>query len=64
MALGNKACHIIYTLEEVFQILLRALAAAHTYETLRACSDEELARRSLKRTDLPRCAFHVLTDAC
>jgi hypothetical protein len=59
MALGHKAC---CTLDEVLQILSRALLAAYAYETLRMYSDEELARRGMKRTDLARSTFHVLTN--
>ena len=47
---------------EVLTICWRAADAAHTYEHLKRLSDQELAKRGLKRTDLPRAAFDKLTD--
>jgi hypothetical protein len=46
---------------EILAICSRATAAAHTYEELKAMSDQELAKRGLKRADLPRAAFDALT---
>ncbi len=47
---------------EILAICSRATAAAHTYQELKAMSDQELAKRGLKRADLPRAAFDTLTE--
>jgi hypothetical protein len=47
---------------EVFHICARASAAARHYEQLKRLSDADLAERGLKRADLPRAAFHMLTE--
>jgi hypothetical protein len=44
-------------LREMIEIVDRAGAAAHRYEELSTQSDEELAAKGLKRSDLPRKAF-------
>jgi hypothetical protein len=50
------------TLREILSIFSRAQAAAHHYETLKRQSDIDLAGQGLERTDVPRAAFHKLTD--
>jgi hypothetical protein len=46
---------------EVSSILSRSLAATHTYDVFRAASDCQLAQWGLRRSDLPRTAYLVLT---
>jgi hypothetical protein len=48
--------------QEVLRIQSRALSVAQAYETLRAASDPLLARQGLRRSDLPRAAYRMLTD--
>jgi hypothetical protein len=48
--------------QEVFRIQSRALSVAQAYETLRVASDPLLARQGLRRSDLPRAAYRMLTD--
>jgi hypothetical protein len=52
---------IIHDATEIFRIHARAWAAAQEYEALKRLSDADLAERGLKRVDLPRAAFHLLT---
>src|SRR5262245_38615258 len=49
---------------EILTILARAHAAAAHYEDLRRRSDADLASHGIRRADLPRVAFHMLTEAC
>ena len=51
----------IELLFEVSSILSRSLAATHTYDVFRAASDSQLAQWGLRRSDLPRTAYLVLT---
>ena len=46
---------------DVWAICSRANDAAHTWEELNALSDDELARRGLRRADVARIAFDKLT---
>lgn len=46
---------------EILSIFRQAADAAHDYERLRSMSDAELARRGLKRSELPRAVFDKLT---
>ena len=51
---------LIERAREVFSICSRAADAAHAYEALKAMSGDELAKRGLKRADLPRAAYDKL----
>jgi hypothetical protein len=53
---------LIKCARELLAICSRASAAAQTYEDLKRLSDQELAKRGLKRADLPRAAFDKLTE--
>lgn len=46
---------------EVWRIQSRALSVAQAYETLRVASDPHLAHQGLRRSDLPRAAYKMLT---
>ena len=46
---------------EIVSICWQAADVAHEYEKLRSMSDAELARRGLKRSELPRVVFDRLT---
>lgn len=48
--------------QEVLRIQSRALSVAEAYQALRAASEPLLARRGLRRSDLPRAAYRMLTD--
>ncbi len=54
---------IIHHAVEIFHIWGRAWTAAHDYEALKRLSDADLSERGLGRSDLPRAAFHVLTES-
>src|SRR5262245_16628291 len=49
---------------EILTILARAHAAAARYEDLRRRFDADLASQGIRRADLPRIAFRMLTAAC
>jgi hypothetical protein len=59
--LGRNRCDLIGTIREVFRIMARAQAAAHFYTELRHRCDTDLAKRGLRRSDLPRAAYDALT---
>lgn len=59
--LGRNRRDLIGTIREVFRIMARAQAAAHLYTQLRHRCDADLAKRGLRRTDLPRAAYDALT---
>ena len=52
---------LLQALKDTVHIMLRALAAAHHYETLRIASDQTLAELGLTRNDVPRAAYRMLT---
>jgi len=56
----NRRDHV-GVIRAVFRIMVRAQAAAHLYTQLRHRSDADLARRGLRRSDLPRAAHDALT---
>jgi hypothetical protein len=47
---------------EILSICRQAADAAYDYERLKSMSDAELARRGLKRSELPRAVFDKLTQ--
>jgi hypothetical protein len=47
---------------EVLRICRQGADAAHDYQRLKSMSDAELARRGLKRSELPRVVFDKLTQ--
>jgi hypothetical protein len=49
------------SLSEILSILSQALSAAHHYEQLSRQCDAALAKRGLRRADLPRAAYCELT---
>src|SRR5262245_42233453 len=49
---------------EILSILSRAHAAASHYEDLKRGANADLASRGIRRADLPRIAFHMLTAGC
>ena len=53
---------IFNRLPEVLRICRRAQEAAHYYEELKPQSNQALAGKGLKRSDLPRAAFEKLSD--
>ena len=59
--LGRNRRDLIGTIREVFRIMARAQAAAHLYTQLRRRCDADLAKRGLRRSDLPRAAYDALT---
>jgi hypothetical protein len=46
---------------EIIAICRQAADAAHDYERLKSMSDAELAKRGLKRSELPRVVLERLT---
>jgi hypothetical protein len=60
---GRRAgAGMIHLTVEIFRIGARAWTAAHDYEALKRLSGPDLAERGLRRADLPRAVFHLLTD--
>jgi hypothetical protein len=59
--LGRNLRDLIGAIREVLRIMARAQAAAHLYTQLRRRCDADLAKRGLRRTDLPRAAYDALT---
>jgi hypothetical protein len=49
---------------EILSICRQAAGAAHDYERFKRMSDAELARRGLKRSELPRAILDRLTVEC
>jgi len=52
---------VLRAIRDVFLIMARARAAAHLYTELRYRCDADLAKRGLRRGDLPRAAYDALT---
>jgi hypothetical protein len=59
--LGRNRRDLIGTIREVLRIMARAQAATHLYTQLRPRYYADLAKRGLRRTDLPRAAYDALT---
>jgi hypothetical protein len=57
----RHAASLLDRLSEIWSILLQAHSAAHLYEELRSKCDSALAEQGLKRSDVPRAAYHELT---
>ena len=53
---------LIRSVVEVWRICSRVADAARAYEELAALSDAGLAKRGLRRSDVPRAALRVLTE--
>jgi hypothetical protein len=53
---------VINRLLEVLRVCRRSQEAAHYYEKLKSQSDQALAGKGLKRSDLPRAALEKLRD--
>ncbi len=61
--LGRNRRDLIGTIREVLRIMARSQAATHLYTQLRPRCYADLAKRGLRRTDLPRAAYDALTRA-
>lgn len=57
----RQASRLLDRLSEIWSILSHARSAAHLYEELSRKCDSALAKQGLKRSDLPRVAYHELT---
>ena len=57
----RHAARLLDLLSEIWSILSQAHAAAHLYEELSRKCDSALAEQGLKRSDVPRAAYHELT---
>jgi hypothetical protein len=47
---------------ELLCVMRRAASAAHFYEAMKSRSDAYLEQKGLRRSDLPRAAYKVLTE--
>lgn len=47
---------------ELLRIMSRAASAAHYYEAMRYQSNAHLKQKGLRRSDLPRAAYKILTE--
>ena len=52
---------VLRAIQDVFLIMAQAHAAEQLYAELSCKCDTDLAKKGLKRTDLPRATFIVLT---
>jgi hypothetical protein len=59
--LGRYRRDLVGAMREMLRIMARAQAAAHLYTELRHRCDADLAKRGLRRSDLPRAAYDALT---
>ncbi len=57
----RQAALLLERLSEIWSILSQAHSAAHLYEELSRKCDNTLAEQGLKRSDVPRAAYHELT---
>jgi|RhiMethySRZTD1v2_1073278.scaffolds.fasta_scaffold264168_4 hypothetical protein len=57
----RHAARLLDRLSEIWSILSQAYSAAHLYEELSRKCDSALAEQGLKRSDVPRAAYHELT---
>ena len=58
---ARHAAALLDRLSEIWSILSQAHSAAHLYEELSRKCGSALAEQGLKRSDLPRVAYHELT---
>ena len=59
---ADRKLGLLDWIREILVICRRGRTAAQYYEELRPQSDQSLAAKGLKRSDLPRAAFEKLTN--
>jgi hypothetical protein len=57
----RHAARLLDRISEIWSILSQAHSATHLYEELSRKCDSALAEQGLKRSDVPRAAYHELT---
>lgn len=58
----RRNAFLLERIVELSRIMSRAASAAHFYETMNSRSNAYLKQKGLRRSDLPRAAYKVLTE--